>query len=203
MATGLEGAKFLLFIVAAGSVITCRPTWSEAERFREALACGLGSAELSRLSTRLQHPFTEVDEEEFIVEGATHSAVHRTTAFYLWLSPRGLQSVQMAHFHGITGVDLSTRVNLCTGERLGSPNLCVFGAPAGAAVVLDDTPLGRLSLESPPCFSTTLKAGTHSVAVVGASAEELASRLFSYDLSVDWPEQQIDLQFPLLELPGD
>ena len=94
---------------------SCAPRWDRADAFREALACDMTSAEISRLAESHSANYSEADEPEM---GYRVLTVRKgNSAFWLYLSDDRLKKVRRGEYAPPSRLDVKAAESLCEGMR--------------------------------------------------------------------------------------
>jgi hypothetical protein len=162
--TVLRASHALLALVLGVLVTGCR--WDEASAFQEELRCGMSPGEVESLAQRFAvESFRSVDEPNRYV---THVLDEGSTFFEFYFGESGLETVRRGASTGLTtGTSYEPRVNLCTGEITDSLLLRIKGSQdlAGAVILVDGEPRGRLSKGPGYQMSIGLATGPHEIRI--------------------------------------
>jgi hypothetical protein len=185
-------------------LLGCRREWRHAERFRSSLACGLqAEAVLAKAQELGASEWASLPGDG--VADAPFTLVVSATTFDLWFGDGGLERYRQGRYHGLTGFRSSLRVNVCTGEVVAEPMLCIEAPSSlrGGTVLLDGELFGQLS--SGPgervgaCGAVTLAEGRH-VVTVSTEAHEPVRRELAYSTAAFWPQQEVLLEIAASEV---
>lgn len=172
----------------------CHRYWAAADDFRRQLRCGMNEEEIRKLARDLGA--TEVfGATTLSPDLPSHVVRQGSTRFDLWLSDStGLTWFQQGRYYGVTGLRVSIRRNLCTGEQTGYP-MFEFRAPAqlkGATIYLDGNRFGQLStgegsIASAGIGAPVLTFGVHEVRIEKPGYRPI-TRQITYSPKQFWPE---------------
>lgn len=137
--------------------------WSKADRFESSLRCGMTTSEVSKIGQMLGAPRLTAtrSSEQF----GNYAIREGRTTFWLWFTRDRLEQVQRGRNSGLTGLKRHPRVNLCTGEKLGSIELLIKGSQewAEAKLSIDGDLIAIMPSRPPYETRVTVESGSHEL----------------------------------------
>lgn len=203
----MNRAMSWLVVGAVLSIPGCHRYWDEADALRRELRCGLTPSDVQTLA--VEHKPAGLLETIPSGHEPTHMVREDSTSFSFWFVDGRLQWFSEGRYFGTTGLRNSLRVNLCTGEKTGSPMIRVDG-PAewkGGEIYLDGRRLSRLSTGDRNVTASAaigvpiMTFGQHELRIVRPGVAPVVRR-FVYAPSTFWPEEAIAFQVDAGELRG-
>src|SRR3954465_9027559 len=107
-----------LILVSLIVSAACQLRWRSADDFRASLKCGMSADEVGILARK--HGCSTFRTIESTHDGGDHALNKGSTVFWFWFSSGRLVSYQEGRYFGTTGLRMSVRQNLCTGQMAAS-----------------------------------------------------------------------------------
>lgn len=150
-------------VILVGALRCSLFEWSEADKFQSSLKCGMTTSEVSKIGETLGA--ARLTPTPSSVDFGNYAVREGRTTFWLWFKPDRLEAVQRGKHTRLTGLKRDPRLNLCTGEKLGSLDLVVKGSRewAEASLSIDGDLIAIMPSRPPYEVRVTVKSGAHEL----------------------------------------